>query len=84
MDVEQRPGGVKKLWVIVGPDIFDRINTNTMNVVTKAFSGHLGDLELTAIAMANTVGGGFNYGFMVTFTVHTSSTSLIFHSPFLG
>ncbi|RLN16706.1 hypothetical protein C2845_PM02G35090 [Panicum miliaceum] len=54
----------RKLWVIVGPAIFSRIATYSMNVITQAFAGHLGDLELAAVSFANTVIVGFNYGLM--------------------
>ncbi|PVH33131.1 hypothetical protein PAHAL_9G575600 [Panicum hallii] len=56
----------RKLWVIVGPAIFSRIATYSMNVITQAFAGHLGDLELAAVSFANTVIVGFNYGLMVS------------------
>ena len=55
----------RKLWEIVGPAIFSRIATYSMNVITQAFAGHLGDLELAAISIANTVVVGFNFGLMV-------------------
>ncbi|XP_039779585.1 protein DETOXIFICATION 27-like isoform X3 [Panicum virgatum] len=55
----------RKLWVIVGPAIFSRIATYSMNVITQAFAGHLGDLELAAVSFANTVIVGFNYGLML-------------------
>ncbi|GJN30518.1 hypothetical protein PR202_gb18831 [Eleusine coracana subsp. coracana] len=55
----------KTLWVIVGPAIFGRIATYSMNVITQAFAGHLGDLELASVSFANTVVVGFNYGLMV-------------------
>jgi MATE family multidrug resistance protein len=54
-----------KLWVIVGPAIFDRTATCTMNIITQVFAGHLGDLELAAVTIANFVVVGFNYGLMV-------------------
>uniref|UniRef100_A0A0E0K9V1 Protein DETOXIFICATION n=1 Tax=Oryza punctata TaxID=4537 RepID=A0A0E0K9V1_ORYPU len=54
----------KKLWVIVAPAIFSRVVTYSMNVITQAFAGHLGDLELAAISIANTVVVGFNFGLM--------------------
>ncbi|CAM0871818.1 unnamed protein product [Alopecurus aequalis] len=55
----------KKLWVIVAPAIFSRVVTFSMNVITQAFAGHLGDLELAAISIANTVVVGFNFGLML-------------------
>ncbi|KAJ3673723.1 hypothetical protein LUZ60_005715 [Juncus effusus] len=55
----------KKLWVIVGPAIFSRVVMYSMNVITQAFAGHIGDLELAAISIANTVVVGFNFGLML-------------------
>ncbi|KAI3689200.1 hypothetical protein L2E82_47151 [Cichorium intybus] len=55
----------KKLWYIVGPSIFSRVATFTMNVVTQAFAGHLGDLELAAITISTGVIVGFNFGLML-------------------
>ncbi|GMH21846.1 hypothetical protein Nepgr_023689 [Nepenthes gracilis] len=45
----------KKLWHIVGPAIFSRVASYSMTVVAQAFAGHLGDLELAAFSIANTV-----------------------------
>ena len=64
----------KKLWQIVGPAIFSRIASYTMNVVTQAFAGHLGEVELAAISIANTVIVGFNFGLLV---IHQNSILLI-------
>ncbi|KAG5543904.1 hypothetical protein RHGRI_016608 [Rhododendron griersonianum] len=36
----------KKLWHLVGPTILSRICSATFAVVTQAFAGHLGDVEL--------------------------------------
>ncbi|XP_058087653.1 protein DETOXIFICATION 27-like [Magnolia sinica] len=55
----------KKLWQIVGPAIFSRIAMFTMNVVSQAFAGHLGDLELAAFSIANTVVVGLVFGLML-------------------
>uniref|UniRef100_A0A7N0UN44 Protein DETOXIFICATION n=1 Tax=Kalanchoe fedtschenkoi TaxID=63787 RepID=A0A7N0UN44_KALFE len=55
----------KKLWHIVGPAIFSRITTYSMNVVSQAFAGHLGDVELAAFSIANNVIVGFNYGLLL-------------------
>ena len=64
----------KKLWQIVGPAIFSRIASYTMNVVTQAFAGHLGEVELAAISIANTVIVGFNFGLLV---IHQNSILLL-------
>ncbi|WVZ92459.1 hypothetical protein U9M48_038523 [Paspalum notatum var. saurae] len=55
----------KKLWQIVGPAILQRIALYAINVVSQAFIGHLGDLELAAFSIAATVVAGFNFGFLL-------------------
>lgn len=55
----------KKLWQIVGPAIFSRMALFTMNVITQAFAGHIGDLELASISIASTVVVGFCFGLLV-------------------
>ncbi|KAF3445964.1 hypothetical protein FNV43_RR11141 [Rhamnella rubrinervis] len=55
----------KKLWHIVGPSIFSRVVSFSMNVITQAFAGHLGDVQLAAISIANTVIVGFNFGLLL-------------------
>ncbi|CAN1188677.1 Protein DETOXIFICATION 27 [Linum perenne] len=55
----------KKLWQIVGPAIFSRLASFAMNIITQAFAGHLGDVELAAISIANTVIVGFNFGLLL-------------------
>ncbi|RRT80127.1 hypothetical protein B296_00015579, partial [Ensete ventricosum] len=54
-----------KLWRIVGPAIFGRVVIYSLNVITQAFAGHLGDLELASISIANTVVVGFSFGLML-------------------
>nr|XP_033511705.1 protein DETOXIFICATION 27-like isoform X2 [Nicotiana tomentosiformis] len=55
----------KKLWHIVGPAIFSRIVSYSMFVITQAFAGHLGDLELAAMSIASNVVLGFDFGLML-------------------
>jgi MATE family multidrug resistance protein len=55
----------KKLWHIVGPAIFSRLTSYSMLVITQAFAGHLGDLELAGISIANNVIVGFDFGLLV-------------------
>lgn len=57
----------RKLWRIVGPAIFSRVVSYSMNVITQAFAGHLGEVELAAISIANTVIVGFNFGLLVNY-----------------
>ncbi|CAK9169705.1 unnamed protein product [Ilex paraguariensis] len=55
----------KKLWHVVGPAIFNRVATYSMLVITQAFAGHLGDLELAAMSVASNIVLGFNLGLLV-------------------
>ncbi|CAL0311870.1 unnamed protein product [Lupinus luteus] len=73
IDEEQHDQGLKrkvwieskKLWHIVGPAIFSRIASYSMLVITQAFAGHLGDLELAALSIANSVIVGFDFGLLL-------------------
>ncbi|CAL5005697.1 unnamed protein product [Urochloa decumbens] len=73
----------KKLWRIVGPAIFQRIALYGVNVVSQAFIGHLGDLELAAFSIAATVVAGFNFGFLSQLknwvTAVTAGITLVIH-----
>lgn len=55
----------KKLWRVVGPAIFSRIASYSMFVITQAFAGHLGDLQLAAMSIATSVIVGFDFGLLV-------------------
>ncbi|KAL3527503.1 hypothetical protein ACH5RR_012159 [Cinchona calisaya] len=55
----------KKLWRIVGPAIFSRIASYSMFVVSQAFAGHLGDLELAGLSIASSVICGFDFGLLL-------------------
>ncbi|KAI5669794.1 hypothetical protein M9H77_19647 [Catharanthus roseus] len=55
----------KKLWHIVGPAIFSRLASYSMFVVSQAFAGHIGDLELAAMAISSSVIVGFDFGLLL-------------------
>ncbi|KAL2945689.1 hypothetical protein AAZX31_U036900 [Glycine max] len=55
----------KKLWNISGPAIFNRVATFSMFVITQAFAGHLGDLELAATSIAINVILGLDFGILL-------------------
>ncbi|GLJ39521.1 hypothetical protein SUGI_0807630 [Cryptomeria japonica] len=55
----------RKLWAIAGPAIFTRLTMYGTNVITQAFVGHLGDLELAAVSISITVFVGFNFGLLL-------------------
>ncbi|KAG0544074.1 hypothetical protein BDA96_02G243600 [Sorghum bicolor] len=58
-------GESKKLWVVAGPAAFTRLTFYGMTVVSQAFAGHIGDLELAAFSIATTVISGLSFGFFV-------------------
>lgn len=58
----------KKLWQIVGPAIFSRLASFSMFLITQAFAGHLGDLELAGMSIATSVIIGFVFGLLVRTT----------------
>ncbi|XP_059298836.1 protein DETOXIFICATION 35-like [Lycium ferocissimum] len=54
-----------KLWRIGGPIAFNIICQYGVNSLTNIFVGHLGDIELAAISIAQSVIGTFTFGFMM-------------------
>lgn len=60
----------KRMWVIALPIVFNIWCQFGVNSVTSIFVGHLGDIELSAISLINSVIGSFAFGFMVS---HISS-----------
>ncbi|KAG2376622.1 Protein DETOXIFICATION 27 [Vigna angularis] len=71
----------KKLWHIVGPSIFSRVASYSMLVITQAFAGRLGDLELAAISIANNVVVGFDLGLLPDDLAELSGTVSIWMIP---
>lgn len=55
-----------KLWVIAAPIAFNIICNYGINSFTNIFVGHIGPLELSAVAVSLSVFGGFIFGFMVS------------------
>uniref|UniRef100_M1CXN2 Anthocyanin permease n=1 Tax=Solanum tuberosum TaxID=4113 RepID=M1CXN2_SOLTU len=54
-----------KLWRIGGPIAFNIICQYGVNSLTNIFVGHLGDIELSAISIAQSVIGTFSFGFLL-------------------
>lgn len=46
---------IKTMWVVAGPAIFTRIASFGTNVISQAFIGHIGSLELAAFSLVFTV-----------------------------
>lgn len=55
-----------KLWGIAGPIAFNILCNYGMNSFTSIFVGHIGDLELSAIAISLNVIANFSFGFLVS------------------
>ncbi|GKU96764.1 hypothetical protein SLEP1_g9961 [Rubroshorea leprosula] len=54
-----------KLWGIAGPIAFNIICNYGINSFTNIFVGHIGDVELSAVAIALSVVANFSFGFML-------------------
>ncbi|CAA6674702.1 unnamed protein product [Spirodela intermedia] len=55
----------KKLWWIAAPIVFNILCLYGVNSVTQIFVGHLGNLELSAVAIGLSVISNFSFGFLV-------------------
>ncbi|XP_057848787.2 protein DETOXIFICATION 31 [Cryptomeria japonica] len=55
----------KKLWYLAGPAIFTSLCRYSLGVITQAFAGHIGNLELAAVSIENSVIAGFSMGIMI-------------------
>lgn len=56
----------KRLWKIAGPAICTSICQYSLGALTQTFVGHVGDLQLAAVSVANSVVSGLAFGVMVT------------------
>ncbi|KAK9108779.1 hypothetical protein Sjap_016839 [Stephania japonica] len=55
----------KKVWHIAGPTILTSLAQFSVNFATIAFVGHLGDLELAAVSIVQSVIEGFAFAVML-------------------
>lgn len=55
----------RKLWSIAGPIAFNILCNYGINSFTNIFVGHLGDVELSAVAICLNVIANFSFGFLV-------------------
>ena len=55
----------KKLWKIAGPAIVTSICQYSLGALTQTFAGLVGDLELAAVSVENSVVAGLAFGVMV-------------------
>lgn len=55
-----------KLWSIAGPIAFNILCNYGINSFTNIFAGHIGDVELSSVAISLSVIANFSFGFMVS------------------
>ncbi|CAN6582686.1 unnamed protein product [Malus baccata var. baccata] len=55
----------KKLWKIAGPAIFTSLCQYSLGALTQTFAGFVGDLELAAVSIENSVIAGLAFGVML-------------------
>ena len=65
----------KKTWHIAGPAVLTGVLQSSLGVVTVAFVGHLGDVELAAVTMGQSVIECFAFGFLVSMSSFLSCSS---------
>ncbi|KAI5393032.1 protein DETOXIFICATION 33 [Lathyrus oleraceus] len=55
----------KKLWLIAAPAILTALSQFSIGALTQTFVGHVGELELAAFSVENSVIAGFAFGFLL-------------------
>lgn len=55
----------QKLWAIAAPIAFNILCNYGINSFTNIFVGHIGDVELSAVAISLSVIANFSFGFLV-------------------
>lgn len=55
----------RRLWQLAGPAIFTAISQYSLGALTQTFSGRIGELELAAVSVENSVISGLAFGVMV-------------------
>uniref|UniRef100_A0A5B7BAT8 Protein DETOXIFICATION n=1 Tax=Davidia involucrata TaxID=16924 RepID=A0A5B7BAT8_DAVIN len=55
----------KKLWKLAGPTIFTAICQYSIGALTQTFAGFVGELELAAVSVENSVIAGLAFGVML-------------------
>lgn len=55
----------KTLWKLAGPAIFTAICQYSLGALTQTFAGQVGELELAAVSVENSVIAGLAFGVMV-------------------
>jgi MATE family multidrug resistance protein len=58
----------KRLWKLAGPAIFTSICQYSLGALTQTFAGFVGEVELAAVSVENSVIAGLAFGVMVIFS----------------
>lgn len=61
----------KNLWKLAGPAIFTSICQYSLGALTQTFAGFLGEIELAAVSVENSVIAGLAFGVMVIIYMFT-------------
>lgn len=75
-------GESTKLWWIATPIAFSIVCLYGINSTTQIFAGHLGNLELSAVAIGLSVISNFSFGFLVSRRFPFSFLSFWFPSSY--
>nr|GMD19497.1 protein DETOXIFICATION 29-like [Ipomoea batatas] len=54
----------KKLWYLAAPAIFTIVSQYSIGAITQVFAGHVGNIQLAAVAVENNLIAGFAFGIM--------------------
>uniref|UniRef100_A0A0D6QYL7 Protein DETOXIFICATION n=1 Tax=Araucaria cunninghamii TaxID=56994 RepID=A0A0D6QYL7_ARACU len=55
----------KRVWYLAGPCVFTILCRYALGAITQTFVGHIGELELAAFSIENSVIGGLSVGIMM-------------------
>lgn len=56
----------KRLWKLAGPAIFTALCQYSLGALTQTFAGLVGEIELAAVSVENSVIAGLAFGVMVS------------------
>ena len=68
----------KRLWKLAGPAILTSVSQFSMGVITRMFTGLVGELELATVSVQISVIAGLAFGIMVLFYLFLKENILSF------
>lgn len=72
----------RRLWKLAGPAIFTAICQYSLGALTQTFAGLVGELELAAVSVENSVIAGLAFGVMVLVPISALLFVVFFYSFF--